>query len=168
VESHPIQTPQHKKTSSQISGMRIAGADTFLTRIARCCKPIPSDEIVGYITQGRGVSIHRKNCSNIAHIDPHQGGRFLDVSWDNKQLGSYYVDLQVRAYGSPDLLKEITAFLTNLKINLISLNSTSGKNTNMMFMTITIQINELTQLNQLVSQLSQLPNIIDVKRIRDK
>lgn len=170
VEQHkspePTQILPIKKISSPVKNMQISGANSLLTRIARCCKPIPGDDIIGYITQGRGVSIHRKNCSNITGLNAEQDGRFLEVSWDNKQLGSYYVDLQIRATGHIDLLKEITAHLGNLKISLIALNSTISKNNNMTYIRMTIQIRELLQLQQLVSQLHQIPNVIDVKRIR--
>ncbi len=165
-ETH-TSTPTIKKSPQKAIGMHIAGADDFLTRIARFCKPIPGDEIVGYITQGRGVSIHRKNCNNISNALPEKDARFLEVSWDHKQLNNYLVELQIRAYGREELLKEITMLLTNSKIDLISLNSTISKKNNMIYITMTIQINNLTELQQLSNHIKQLPNVFDVKRIRD-
>ncbi|MHB1949700.1 MAG: GTP diphosphokinase [Gammaproteobacteria bacterium] len=156
-----------KKISPKPTGLQISGADDLLTRIARCCKPIPGDEIIGYITQGRGVSIHRKSCNNLAHLSPEIGGRFLDVSWDQKHIGNYYVDLQIRARGKEDLLKEISGLLPNLKIDLVTLNSTISKKSNMIYITMTIQIHDVEQLHQLTSQLHKLPNIVDIKRIRN-
>lgn len=165
VETHaPV--PTVRKLSSTPKATHITGTDDLLTRIARCCKPIPGDEIIGFITQGRGVSIHRKNCTNIASLPHDHVNRFLDVAWDNKQLSSYYVDLQVRASGREDILKEIASLFANLKIDLINLNSSISKKNNMIYITMTIQINDLSQLQQITHHIQQLPNIIDIKRIR--
>lgn len=163
----PITPHLAKKTHLEPTSLQIAGVDDLLTRIARCCKPIPGDAIIGYITQGRGVSIHRKGCTNVLVINSDQQQRFLDVSWDSKQLGNYYVDLQIRAVRKVDLLKEITALLSHLKIDLIALNSTLSKKSNMLFVTMTVQIHDVTQLQQIISQVKQLPHVLDVKRIRE-
>jgi GTP pyrophosphokinase len=172
--SHPTHETPHapiithtKKHNEPTPKKHIVGADDLLTRIARCCKPIPGDEIVGYITQGRGVSIHRKKCNNVANLRTDSQNRFLEVSWENKQIGNYYVDLQIRAHGRGEILKEITSLLTHLKIDLISLNSTMGVHSNMIFITMTIQIQDLTQLQKLYGQMNQLHNIIDIKRTRE-
>lgn len=168
---HPVTETQptlpSKKPPHKMTGLQIVGADDLLTRIARCCKPIPGDDIIGYITQGRGVSIHRKNCNNINRTSPEKGARFLTVSWDNKQLSNYLVELQVRAYGREELLREITSLLANSKIDLINLNSTISKKNNMIYITMTVQIRDLSELQQLSTHIKQLPNVIDVKRIRD-
>ena len=164
---HTPALPISKKIPPKPTGQHLFGADDLLTRIARCCKPIPGDEIIGFITQGRGVSIHRKTCNNIGYLTPNNNGRFLEVSWDDKQLGNYFVDLQIRARGKEDLLREITAVLPNLKIDLITLNSTISKKSHLIYITMTVQIHDLSQLQQLLHHLQQLPNIIDVKRIRE-
>lgn len=156
-----------KRTVHKLPNQKFIGASDLLTRIARCCKPIPGDEIIGFITQGRGISIHRKNCNNIVHITPDQQNRFIDVSWDSKQLGNYYVDLQIRAFGREELLKEITTLLSHLKIDLITLNSTFSKINNMIHITMTIQIQDLKQLQTLLADLHKMPKITDIKRIRE-
>lgn len=167
-ESHPAPTsiPTSKKQKNLAGELTIAGTDDLLTRIARCCKPIPGDDIVGFITQGRGVSIHRQDCNNISNLMQFYTGRLIDVSWDNKQLSSYYADLQIRAIGREHVLKEIPAVLANLKIDLIALNSTISKKTNMIYITMTIQIQDLAQLKLLAQQIQHLPNVIDVQRIK--
>jgi GTP pyrophosphokinase len=158
---------QPKKVIPDTPHLMVAGTDALLTRIARCCKPIPGDQIIGYITQGRGVSIHRKSCNNLANLQQSKQGRLLEVSWDAKQLGSYLVDLQIKARGKEDLLKEITAILPTLKIDLVTLNSTISKKTQMIFITMTVQIRDLTTFQQLLSALKHIPNIIDIRRIRE-
>ncbi len=163
----PITTHPHNKIQEKTRKSEIIGASDLLTRIARCCKPIPGDEIVGFITLGRGVSIHRKNCNNIRQLTSDHQNRFLDVAWDQKNAGHFLVDLQIEARGKEDLLKEISATLTHHKIDLITLNSTINKKNNMIYITMTVQIHEMAELKQLLAALQHLPNIIEVKRIHE-
>lgn len=164
AKSTKVTQPTPKTT-----GLKIAGVDDLLTRIARCCKPIPGDPIIGFITQGRGVSIHRKNCSNIHALIKKNGehNRMLTVSWEGQQLHYYYVDLQIRAYKQDNLLKEITAILAHDKIELLALNSTISKKNNMIYVTITVKIHDIKQLQQITTHLSHLPHVADIKRIRE-
>ncbi|MEO8400979.1 MAG: GTP diphosphokinase [Gammaproteobacteria bacterium] len=170
---HPAESskiiPLHysKETSAEPGGLQIAGINDLLTRIALCCKPIPGDNIVGYITQGRGVSIHREDCNNIKPYQAHHNDRLIQVAWDNKKLGSYYVDLQITANGHQDLLKEVTALLANAKVDLVTLNSTVNKKNNSIFVIMTIQIHDQTQLKHIINQIGQLPKVIHIKRMSD-
>lgn len=156
----------HKKQNKASDGFQVAGTKNLLTRIALCCKPIPGDAIIGYITQVRGISIHRQDCNNVSYLLPQHESRLIEVNWNDKQLSSYYADLQVRAYGGENLLKEIASLMANLKIDLTALNSTINKKNNMIYITMTIQIQDLDQLQQLTNQLHHLPNVIEVKRIK--
>ncbi len=153
-----------KKQEAKSAGMNIAGISDLLTRIARCCKPIPGDKIIGFITQGRGVTIHKKTCSNMRHIGPNDHNRLIDVTWDSEHKGAYYVDLQIRAHARENLLKEVTTILANAKINLVNFNSAVNRN-NLLIMTLTIQIHELTQLNDLINQVNHLKGVIEAKRL---
>lgn len=153
-----------KKQESKSTGMNIAGISDLLTRIARCCKPIPGDEIIGFITQGRGVTIHKKSCNNVTHLDLQNNNRLIGVTWDNQHAGAYYVDLQVRAHSRENLLKEVTTLLANARINLVNFNSTVNRN-HMLIMTLTIQIHALTQLKDLINQINHLNGVIEAKRV---
>lgn len=174
--THAIQAEQHetakpllslpKKPLPKSSLVQIPGIDDLLTRIAKCCKPIPGDAIMGYITQGRGVSIHRADCVNIVNLQANNHNRLMPISWDSQQLGMFFVDIQIRAAAHDDLLKEITSTLSNIKINLISMRSTINKKNNIFFIFLTIQIKEIAELNVLIHHLSQLPNVYEVKRIK--
>ena len=166
IKTTALRTPT--KTHPAISsGLQVAGVQDLLTRIARCCKPIPGDAIIGFITQGRGVSIHRTDCNNIKRYLDMQDNRILSVSWDSNKPGSYFVDLQIHALLRDNLLNEITNLLVNAKISLISLNTTTSRKNNMLAVTLTIQIHDTTQLKQLLIQISQLPKVIHVKRLSD-
>src|SRR5205814_1071877 len=128
-----------------------------LTRIAKCCKPIPGDKIIGYITQGRGVSIHHYNCHNVTNVTDNQQNRLVQVNWDNKQLISFYVDIQIHANAEPQILKEITTILANSKISIIHMNSGISKKNALLTITITIEIANKDQLNQLFIDIKKLP-----------
>lgn len=161
VQKPDVTPPSFEQASIPSGAFNVNGVSDLLTRIAKCCKPIPGDEIIGYITQGRGVSIHKKSCQNIKSFSP----RLLQVNWNDKYPGSYYVDLQVIAQNKESTLREITTLLANLKVDLITLNSTINKKINMLFVVITVQLHDLTQLKTLLSQLQQLPHITEVKRL---
>ncbi len=164
-QSEKIIPRLHDELESSTKNLDIAGIHDLLTRIAKCCKPIPGDQVVGYITQGRGVSIHRQDCNNMTVNRLRNANRMISVTWDNKKTGNYYVDLQIQASGQQDSLKEITTLLAAAKIDLITLNSTISKKSNVIHLVITILIHDLTQLNQIINQIRQLSKIIDVKRI---
>lgn len=157
--------PVLKTVAESHGNLIIAGINDLLTRIAKCCKPIPGDAIIGYVTQGRGVSVHREDCNNITSHSFRDTNRIIQVAWNDKKSGHYYVDLQVRASGQQELLKEIASLLANAKIDLITLNSTVNKKDNMIYVVMTIQLNDVTQLKQTIHQMSQLPKVIDVKRM---
>jgi GTP pyrophosphokinase len=143
---------------------QIAGIDDLLTRIAKCCKPIPGDDIIGFITQGRGISIHRVDCKNLSKLSSDHQNKTLAVNWDGGKLGAYYVDLQIFAEGREALLKEITSLLANEKIDLIMLNSTINRKSNVLFIKMTVQIHHNDELTKLIQQLKKLPNVSEVKR----
>jgi GTP pyrophosphokinase len=152
--------PLHKMPEIS-GGAMVAGTRDFLTRIARCCKPIPNEPITGYITYGRGISIHRKDCRNLTAIDP---SRLMSINWDQAYGGAYVVDLDIYANHGPDLLKEITSVLSNAKINMIAMRSAMSNNLRTAWITITIQIHHTTELTQIIDQLKQLPLVMEVKR----
>jgi GTP pyrophosphokinase len=155
-----------KKSTSKSSGMSIAGIDSLLTRVALCCKPIPGDAIIGFITQGRGVSIHKQDCNNVCRLDTKENNRLIAVSWDDKNIGAYYVDVQIKAHGRENLLREVANYLANAKVDLVNLTSTMSQNKNLLIITITIQIRALTQLKDLLAQITHLPGVIEAKRLR--
>ncbi len=159
----PLLPKKHKPITS---GLQIVGIDDLLTRIAKCCKPIPGDAIIGYITQGRGISIHREDCQNIAHLSPEHHNRFVQANFDYKKLGAYYVDLYIRAMGQEQLLKEITSILANDKIDLISMQTTLNKKNNFLFISLTVQVHNNIQLQELISEINQLSNVLEVKRLK--
>lgn len=163
--SKPIPLIKSTRVSKENkSEFEVSGINDLLTRISKCCKPIPGDDIIGYITQGRGVSIHRNDCHNILSISDDHNNRLITVTWDHKHLSSFYVDLQINADGQPQVLKEITSLLANSKISIITMNSSIYKKNALLLITMTIEIQNKDQLNKLISDIQKLPHLNDVKR----
>jgi GTP pyrophosphokinase len=160
----PTDTIHSKITSTPATHFQVSGIENLLTRVAKCCKPIPGDTVIGYITQGRGVSIHRQDCNNISRLTFENQNRLIQVNWNQTQLSSYYVDLQIRSYERDGLLKELTALLANAKVNLIAINSIVNQKNNTLLVIMTIQLRDVKELKQLIQQISQVEMVYEVKR----
>lgn len=155
-----------KQQKPEVSGsdLRIEGVGNLLTFMARCCQPVPGDVVVGYITLGRGVSIHRQDCSNIIHASEKQKQRFLQVSWGVSTRENYVVDVLIKAFDRADLLKDVTALLSNEKAHVYALQTSSDKHENTAFLTLTVEIDGLNSLSRLLAKLEQIPNVIEARR----
>ncbi len=146
--------------------MQIQGVGNLLTQMAGCCQPLPGDPIVGYITQGRGVSIHRQDCPSVLQLAGREPERIIQVSWGPVPEKTYPVEIMIRAYDRAGLLRDISQMLLNERINVLSMNTRSNKEDSTAQMTLTIEIPGLNALGRLLSRISQLPNIIEAKRQR--
>ncbi len=155
-----------KRSKNEESDVYINGVGNLLTQIAKCCKPLPGDAIVGYITHGRGVTIHRQDCGNALHYNIDSKDRLVEVQWAERTESTYPVDVLITAYDRSGLLRDITFVLANENINVIGVNTESDKEQSKANMTLTIEIKDLSQLSKVLSQVNQLPNIINVKRQR--
>jgi GTP pyrophosphokinase len=136
-----------------------------MTHMAGCCKPLPGDEIVGYITQGRGVSIHRSDCRNILRARNTDDNHLIEVNWGSPEQQAYTVDIRVVAYDRKGLLHDITALLSNEKINVTAVNTQSDSKTHQARMQLTLEIENLERLSKLLSRINDLPNVHEARRI---
>lgn len=162
-----LHVTRHRKIKrAEGSDVFINGVGDLLTHIAKCCKPLPGDAIIGYITQGRGVTIHRQDCGNALNYAVKAKDRLVEVQWAATTLSTYPVEIKIIAYDRPGLLRDITFVLATEQVNVVGANTMSNKEENKAYMTITLEINDLNQLSKVMSQVNQLPNIIDVKRQR--
>lgn len=155
-------TPERPSRSS--SDLQIEGVGNLLTYMARCCQPLPGDDIVGYITIGRGVSVHRQDCSNIIHSTEKQRRRFLQVHWGHSIRDDYVVDLLIRAFDRPGLLHDITTLLNNEKAHVLALQTQTNKYENTSQIKLTLEIDGLSGLSRLLTKLSQIPNVQEARR----
>ncbi|HLS20909.1 MAG TPA: ACT domain-containing protein, partial [Bacillota bacterium] len=145
------------------SGVEVAGVDNLLTRMAKCCNPVPGDEIVGYITKGRGVTIHRTDCANIQSEDAKE--RFLDVRWKNDQSRGkqYHLDLEISAYDRNGLLNDVLQAVAELNTSISRVNGQADRN-NMATIQMTVLIYNTDHLQKVVDRIKQVKDIYAVKR----
>ena len=136
----------------------------MMVRIARCCNPVPGDDIVGFITKGRGVSVHRTDCQNVTNSTDTDKERMIGVEWDVTDGCSFIADLQISGINRNGLLLEITAELSNKKINICGVNARTSKE-NVCVISISIEIHNGMELNTVIKNLNKIPGVFDVRRM---
>ena len=157
-------TRAQKKTKPSNNGVIVKGIDNCLVKLSKCCNPLPGDEIIGYITRGRGVSVHRKDCVNIKDLFKEEN-RIIDVAWEKEQQASYDVNLTVLANDRLGLLADIMNVLSNTKANLVEINGKTGKD-RIALIDITIEIKNLDELNNILKSIRKVDSVYEVKRRR--
>ncbi len=145
----------------------VRGVGNLMTHFAGCCKPVPGDQIVGYVTQGRGVSIHRQDCAKVLQLEFAEPDRIIEVSWGQRPQASYPVEVEIRAYDRSGLLRDITTLLANARIDVLAVNTLSDKDTNTAKMRLTVEITGLEELGGVLAKLTRLPNILSARRVRE-
>lgn len=155
--------PTHPVKAVSGDDVYIHGVGKLMTSLATCCHPVPGDPIVGYITQGRGISIHQADCGNLLNLKRNQAKRITDVSWGKAPEKLYPVELAIKAYDRKGLLKDITLALANEGVNIIAMNTLSQEDGTADFL-VTIEIDSLNHLGKMLNKLQQLPNVMDVRR----
>lgn len=162
------QTPQKKKKTAS-NGVIVEGIEGCLVRFSRCCNPVPGDDIIGYITRGRGVSVHRKDCTNIVSSEKHgDTERLINVYWEKEQdkNTSYLSEIQIMANDRKGLLAEIASTISELKILITGMNLKTTKNQTAV-VNIVIEINSTDELNQVVKKIRNISGVYDVQRKAD-
>ncbi|MCW8943370.1 MAG: GTP diphosphokinase [Sedimenticola sp.] len=162
----PITQRKPDKTNkASKSEVVVEGVDDLMTHMARCCKPVPNDEIVGFITRGRGVTVHRSDCNKIAQLKGDDLQRLIDVAWAEEGPSSYYpVDIRVVATDRKGLLRDISAILTNEEVDVVGVSSQSNRKMDRANMRFTIEISSMRQLSRLIDKISQLPDVLSARR----
>lgn len=157
--------PTKRKTENKTkSSINVLGVGNLLTSIANCCMPVPHDDIVGFITKDRGVSVHRADCKNIIYLKEKDQARLVEVEWGDTDIHSYPVNILIQANDRHGLLSEITKTFSDDKINIIAINTLSNKQDQSARMAVTIEIRDLQQLTRIMDKISQLRNVIEVSR----
>ena len=145
----------------------IEGVGNLLTHLASCCQPVPGDDIRGYVTIGRGVTVHRSDCENLLHLEVMEPERVLQVSWGNKPNSTYPVDMLIEAYDRTGLLSDVSTLLANERINVIAVNTLSNQGQHTANMKITVEVDSLERLARLMNKINKLPNVITARRVRN-
>jgi GTP pyrophosphokinase len=144
----------------------IHGVSGLLTNLARCCKPFPGDSIVGYVTRGRGVTIHRTDCPNMqAAIRKGVDGRLLDVQWSSKSDQRYPIEIAVNALDRPGLVRDIAILVADEHINMSHVSAQTAHKNHLAVITATLEIEDATQLSRILTKLERVPNVIDAVRV---
>ncbi len=157
-------TPAEQPAPLPSSNVIVEGVSNLLTQLARCCQPIPDDPIIGYITQGRGITIHRKDCANLIHTLKQRPERAIKAFWHDQPLENYTVDLKIIAENRSDLLKDLSAELSNNKVPIIGISSEVDPRYDHVAINLTITVQSLKSLHLLIHKLKSIPGIIDAKR----
>jgi GTP pyrophosphokinase len=144
--------------------IEVQGIGDLLSTYARCCKPVPPEDIVGYITVGKGVSIHARSCANLARISGKSPARVLAVTWGTMGSNEFPVDIEVQAFDRRGLVRDVSAALADDKISIQGMNTITDKRDNLAHMRISISITGLPQLSRLLSRITQVPNVISARR----
>ena len=163
----PLSLPRPKRRPAarqESEDFKILGVGNLLTNTARCCRPVPNDAIVGYITRGRGVTIHRRDCANVLRLKDEDRDRLIDVEWGALPDRVFPVDIQIQAYDRPGLLRDVSALLANDQVNVLGVNSYTDTKDLVARMELHIEVTDIGQLSRILSRIGQLPNLIEVKR----
>lgn len=145
-------------------GVRVKGLDNVMVRLARCCNPLPGDGILGYITRGRGVSVHRKDCPNILHYRKNEYERIIEVAWDMEAEAIFQVHIEAVAVDRPRLAMDIITTITDAKTIINAVNARATKN-NLATVDLKIEIRNMEHLQQIMERVRRVKDVIEVKRI---
>lgn len=154
-----VSSPTHK------DAVVVEGVDNLMTHLARCCQPIPGDEIRGYITQGRGISVHRSDCEQLEELSHHAPERIIDTVWGRGFVGIYRLTLRVEAMERGGLLKDITTLLANEKIKVTSMKSRSDYKRQLSIMDFELELNNVEVLQRISKRIEQIKDVMLVKRL---
>lgn len=144
------------------SEVTVTGVGNLLTTLGRCCNPLPGDDIVGYITRGRGVTIHRRDCPNILSRTDRE--RLIQVDWGSAKRQTYPVKIEVSAYDRGGLLRDIASVVAEEEASMSAVNARTEKRDNSAVFTATLEIEDIEQLSRILARIYRLPNVLEVRR----
>lgn len=144
------------------SGVIVKGIDNCLVKFSKCCNPVPGDDIIGYVTKGRGVSIHRKDCINVKDLIQEEE-RIIDVEWYDTEKASYKVEIEMRSNDRDGLVADIAREMNNLKANMIVINS-KVSNDKIVETDMTVEVESLDELNKVLKALRKIDSVYEVNR----
>lgn len=165
LEERKITPPKKESTAHQLGGSEVTihGVGNLLCHFAKCCNPVPGDAIVGYITVGRGVTIHRQDCVNVYEKEG-EVKRLIQVDWGKDTKQHYPVEVLIQAYDRQDLLRDLMNIFSNEKVNVLAVNTNTNQDS-IASITMKLEIPDLYKLVGVLNKICQLPNVIDASRI---
>ena len=164
IESHSdqISAANHKNTS----GITVKGVHDLSVRFSKCCNPLPGDEIVGFVTRGRGISIHRSDCINVINMSEADRARIMDAEWQKESVesgGTYQVEIVIYANNRKGLLVDVSRTLTEKNVNILGVNTRTSKQ-DIATMQVMFETSGKEEMNKIIDKLSKIPGVIDIER----
>ncbi len=156
-----------KRKAGGKSGIIIEGVGNLATTIARCCQPLPGDPVVGYITRGRGVTIHRDDCANVLRWQAQESQRLLQVRWGQAADHRYRAGVLMRAYNRRELFRDISAVMASAEVSVTDIDSHRDPDSDLAEIRLQVEVRGYEQLSELLSRLSGVRNVVEVRRLRD-
>jgi len=163
--SEILKKPRKKKIKAvKKDQIAISGIGDLLSTFAKCCRPIPPEHIVGYITQNRGISIHLQDCGNFLNLNSRYPERVIEVDWSNSEYASYPAELKLYAYNRQGLLRDIGNVLADEEVSILAVSTESNKKLMQVVMKFSIEVSGLPSLSRIISRLEQVTNVTSVER----
>jgi GTP pyrophosphokinase len=162
----PAESPRARAANPRAPDVEVQGIGDLLSSYARCCKPVPPEPIVGYITVGRGVSIHAQSCANLARLGARSPARILALDWGKLGSAAFPVAIEVEAFDRRGLVRDVSAALADEKISIQGMTVATEKHDNVAHMRIAMSISGLPQLSKVLARIARVPNIISARRKR--
>ena len=160
-----IVRPRRPRRDTGTVGVHVEGLDDMMVRLSRCCTPVPPDEIMGFVTRGRGVSVHRSDCANAVSLTADQGDRLIDVDWDKDSSGHFVVSVEIKALDRPRLLRDIFGVLADNHVNVLATNTVTSGVDRVATMRFEFEIGDPTHLEAMLRLLREVDSVYDVHRV---
>ena len=162
IETKPAARPVKSRYND--AGVRVKGIDNLLVRVSKCCSPVPGDQIIGFITKGRGVSVHRVDCPNIVNLPESEKARFIEVEWSGGEKAiSYNTDISIIAEDRKGMFADISRTCEDLDVHIAGVNARSDKD-NVVHMTMTLALSDTGEIQKVLRNLKNIHGVIDVYR----
>ena len=161
-EEEEPELPEAAPPPPEVSGVTVRGVGDLLTRVAGCCHPLPGDPVVGYVTRGRGITIHRQDCPNILYLEDKE--RLIEVDWGEDFRQVFPVMIQVLAYDRTGLMRDITEIMVEERINISAANIATHPKDHTAVITVTLEISSIVQLSRILDRIDKLPNVFEARR----
>ncbi|WP_018247739.1 RelA/SpoT family protein [Orenia marismortui] len=162
-ELNKLKKKRNIRRNPQNKGIKVKGIDGLLVRISKCCNPVPGDKIIGYITRGRGVSVHREDCPNLHNLEETEQERIIDVEWYVDQQTSYEVELKIEALNKRSLLNDVTTVISEAKVNITSINARIKKDISATI-NLSLEISSLEHMKDIINKLEAIEGVLNVQR----
>jgi GTP pyrophosphokinase len=173
LETRPAPQPEIPKPASRrmpsdagkAGAVTVEGVGNLLTTLARCCRPLPGDEVIGYVTRGRGVTVHRADCAALARLRARDPARVIEVRWHSARDRAYEVDIAVVGYDRRDLQRDVTNAVANSGARIVASDSRSNGDLGELTMHFTLRVHDYGELSSLLNRVAALPNVTDARRL---